>query len=131
MEIQGFDKVLILWWKKNQNQNKTLTFKCYPLPGDALVDATPLHRVNSYQARTAVILTFDAEQTRDRIMKAVREGSTSSSGSGGTSFYFTEIPKRTKVNRQTHTEDEMRNEAGSSQRKKMKTSRQLSSWPLN
>ena len=30
MEIQGFDKVLILWWKKNQNQNKTLTFKCYP-----------------------------------------------------------------------------------------------------
>ena len=31
MEIQGFDKVLILWWKKNQNQNKTLTFKCYPI----------------------------------------------------------------------------------------------------
>ena len=30
MEIQGFDKVLILWWKKNQNQNKTLTFQCYP-----------------------------------------------------------------------------------------------------
>ena len=35
------------------------------LPGDALVDATPLHRVNSYQAKTAVILTFDAEQTRE------------------------------------------------------------------
>jgi hypothetical protein len=30
MEIPGFDKVLILWWKKNQNQNKTLTFQCYP-----------------------------------------------------------------------------------------------------
>jgi len=29
MEIQGYDKVLILWWKKNQNQNKTLTFQCY------------------------------------------------------------------------------------------------------
>ena len=90
------------------------------LPGDALVDATPLHQVNSYQAKTTVILTFDAEQTRDRIMKAVREGSTSSTGSGGTSFYFTEIPKLTKVNRQTHTEDKMRNEAGNSQGKKMK-----------
>ena len=53
-------------------------------------------------------------------MKAVREGSTSSTGSGGTSFYFTEIPKLTKVNRQTHTEDKMRNEAGNSQGKKMK-----------
>jgi len=31
MEIPGFDKVLILWWKKNQNQNKTLTFQCYPV----------------------------------------------------------------------------------------------------
>ena len=30
MESQGFDKVLIFWWKKNQNQNKMLTFKCYP-----------------------------------------------------------------------------------------------------
>ena len=91
------------------------------LPGDALVDAAPLHRVNSYQDRTAVILTFDAEQTRDRIMKAVREGSTSSSGSGGTRYYFTEVPKRTKVNRQTHIEDETRNEAGSSKGKKMKS----------
>ena len=54
-------------------------------------------------------------------MKAVREGSTSSSGSGGTSYYFTEIPKRTKVNRKTHTEDETRNEAGSSKEKKMKS----------
>jgi len=26
MESQGFDKVLIIWWKKNQNRNKTLTF---------------------------------------------------------------------------------------------------------
>ena len=44
-------------------------------------------------------------------MKAIREGRTSSTGSGGTSFYFTEIPKRTHVRQQTHSEDEVRNEA--------------------
>ena len=39
--------------------NEALISLVEDLPADALVDATPLHRVNSYQARTAVILTFD------------------------------------------------------------------------
>ena len=37
------------------------------LPMGAIVDATPLHRVRSYQARSAVILTFDTMETRDRV----------------------------------------------------------------
>ena len=35
------------------------------LPTDAVIDATPLHRVKSYQARSAVILTFDATGPRE------------------------------------------------------------------
>ena len=37
------------------------------LPMGMIVNATPLHRVTSYQARSAVILTFDTTETRDRI----------------------------------------------------------------
>ena len=43
------------------------------LPSDALIDATPLNRVDSHQARTAVVLTFDNEQTRNRVLRAIRE----------------------------------------------------------
>ena len=84
------------------------------LPTDAVIDATPLHRVKSYQARSAVILTFDATGTRDRVWKAARVVRPNSNWSGRTDFYFTEIAKRTKVRHQTHTEDElqdMRNDA--------------------
>ena len=42
------------------------------LPSDALIDASPLNRVSSHQARTAVILTFDTELTRNRVLKAER-----------------------------------------------------------
>ena len=84
------------------------------LPTDAVIDATPLHRVKSYQARSAVILTFDATGPRDRVWKAARVVRPNSNWSGRTDFYFTEIAKRTKVRHQTHTEDElqdMRNDA--------------------
>ena len=43
------------------------------LPSDALIDATPLNRVDSHQARTAVVLTFDTEKTRNRVLRAIRE----------------------------------------------------------
>ena len=49
------------------------------LPMGAIVDATPLHRVTSYQARSAVILTFDTTDTRDdstsEKLRLMREGS--------------------------------------------------------
>ena len=43
------------------------------LLSDALIDATPLNRVDSHQARTAVVLTFDTEKTRNRVLRAIRE----------------------------------------------------------
>ena len=76
------------------------------LQTDAVIDATPLHRVMSYQARSAVILTFDTTGTRDRVWKAARVIRPNSIWSGKTEFYFTEIAKRTRVHHQTHTEDE-------------------------
>ena len=76
------------------------------LPMGAIVDATPLHRVMSYQARSAVILTFDTTETRDRVWKAARAVKPSTNFSGRTEYYFTEIAKRTKMRRQKRTEDE-------------------------
>ena len=76
------------------------------LPMGANVDATPLHRVTSYQARSAVILTFDTTETRDRVWKAARAVKPSTNFSGRMEYYFTEIAKRTKMRRQNRTEDE-------------------------
>ena len=76
------------------------------LPMGAIVDATPLHRVTSYQARSAVILTFDTTETRDRVWKAARAVKPNTNFSGRTEYYFTEIAKRTKMRRQNRTEDE-------------------------
>jgi len=63
------------------------------LPTDAVIDATPLHRVMSYQARSAVILTFDTTGMRDRVWKAARVIRRNSFWLGKTEFYFTEIAK--------------------------------------
>ena len=76
------------------------------LPMGANVDATPLHRVMSYQARSVVILTFDTTETRDRVWKAARAVKPSTNFSGRMEYYFTEIAKRTKMRRQNRTEDE-------------------------
>ena len=76
------------------------------LPMGANVDATPLHRVMSYQARSVVILTFDTTETRDRVWKAARAVKPSTNFSGRTEYYFTEIAKRTKMRRENRTEDE-------------------------
>ena len=81
--------------------------KLINLPTDAVIDATPLRRVKSYQARSAVILTFVAAMTRDRVWKAARVIRPKSDWSGRTEFYFTEIAKRTRERHQTHTEDEL------------------------
>ena len=43
------------------------------LPSDVLIDASPLHRVSSQQARAAVVLTFNTEQMRNWVLKAFRE----------------------------------------------------------
>ena len=77
------------------------------LPTGAVIDATPLHRIKNYQARSAVILTFVAAMTRDRVWKAARVIRPKSDWSGRTEFYFTEIAKRTRERHQTHTEDEL------------------------
>ena len=84
------------------------------LPTGVIIDATPLHRVKSYQARSAVILTFHAAVTRERVWKAARVVKPNSTWSGRTDFYFTELAKRIRIRHQTHTEDElqdMRNNA--------------------
>ena len=111
--------------------NEALISLVEDLPADALVDATPLHRVNSYQARTAVILTFDTVVTRNRVLRAFREGKTNYTCKGGTDFYyFTEIPRRSRVRRQTHTEDElqeMRNEARNSREERPNSKTKTSS----
>ena len=84
------------------------------LPSDALIDATPLNRVDSHQARTAVVLTFDTEQTRNRVLRAIRERRANTAILREANFYFTDMPRRSRARHQTHTEDElqeMRNEA--------------------
>ena len=63
------------------------------LPSDALIDATPLNRVDSHQARTAVILTFDTELTRNRVLRAIRERRANSAIPGEANFYFTDMPR--------------------------------------
>ena len=84
------------------------------LPSDALIDATPLNQVDSHHARTAVVLTFDTEQTRNRVLRTARERKTDNTIPKEKNFYFTEMPRRSRERHQTHTEDElqeMRNEA--------------------
>ena len=76
------------------------------LPMEAVVDATPLHRVMSYQARSAVILTFDTTDRRDRVWRAARAVKPNANFSGRTEYYFTEIAKHTKMCRQQHSEEE-------------------------
>ena len=76
------------------------------LPMGAIIDATPLHRVTSYQARSAVILTFDTTDTRDRVWKAARAVKPNTNFSGRTEDYFTEIAKSTKTRRQKHSKEE-------------------------
>ena len=93
------------------------------LPSDALIDATPLNRVDSHQARTAVVLTFDTEQTKNRVMRAIRERRANTAIPREVNFYFTEMPRRSRALRQTHTEDElqaMRKEAMESQEERPK-----------
>ena len=77
------------------------------LPSDALIDATPLNRVDSHQARTAVVLTFDTEKTRNRVLRAIRERRANTAIPREVNFYFTEMPRRSRARRQTHTEDEL------------------------
>ena len=93
------------------------------LLSDALIDATPLNRVDSHQARTAVILTFDTELTRNRVLRAIRERRANNAIPREVNFYFTEMPRRSRARRQTHTEDElqaMRNEAMESREERPK-----------
>ena len=89
------------------------------LPSDVLIDAHPLHQVSSQQARAAVILTFNTKQVRDQVMKAYRENTATKSK---TQFYFTELPKRLRVRRQPHSEDDQREEEENSQKIETKTS---------
>ena len=86
------------------------------LPSDVLIDAHPLHQVSSQQARAAVVLTFNTELVRNQIMRAYRDNTATKSKAY---YYFTELPKRLRVRRQTHSEDElqdMRKEAKDSQK---------------
>ena len=91
------------------------------LPMGAIIDATPLHRVTSYQARSAVILTFDTTDTRDRVWRAARAVKPNANFSGRTEYYFTEIAKRTKTCRHQHSEEEhqeMENDTKNTQEEK-------------
>ena len=93
------------------------------LPSDALIDATPLNRVDSHQARTAVALTFDTELTRNWVLRVIRERRANNAIPREVNFYFTEMPRRSRALRQTHTEDElqaMRNEAMESREERPK-----------
>ena len=77
------------------------------VPSDALIDATPLNQVDGHQARTAVVLTFDTELTRNRVLRATRERRANNTIPKEVNFYFTEMPRRSRARPQTHTKDEL------------------------
>ena len=80
--------------------------------------------MDSHHARTAVVLTFDTEQTRNRVLRTARERRADNTIPKEKNFYFTEMPRQSRPRPQTHTEDElqeMREEAIESQEKKPKS----------
>ena len=59
----------------------------------ALVNATPLSQVACNQTRMVIVLTFDSEETRNRVLKAARDLDRAFPIDGQEKLYFTEIPR--------------------------------------
>merc|ERR1712086_717084 len=87
--------------------NDALISLIIDLPPGAVIDATPLNRVDSTHARTAVVITFDSVQTRDLILRKAKEREADNSIPKAQKYYFTEIPKRSHSRLQTHTDYEV------------------------
>ena len=83
----------------------------FPVPGNLLESEDSLRFIfealgSLVEARSAVILTFDTTDRRDRVWRAARAVKPNANFSGRTEYYFTEIAKRTKMCRQQHSEEE-------------------------
>merc|ERR1712086_1194289 len=87
--------------------NDALISLIIDLPSNAVIDATPLNQVDSTHARTAVVITFDSVQTRDRILRKAQEREADNSIPKAQKYYFTEMPKRSHPRLQTHTDYEV------------------------
>ena len=87
--------------------NDALTSLISDLPGGALIDATPLNQVDSHHARTAVVLTFDNDQTKNRVLRAARERENDSKIPAEKKSYFTAMPRRSRPRPTTHTDNEL------------------------
>ena len=112
--------------------NEALISLFSDLPSDAVIDDTPLNRVDSHHARTPVVITFDSELTRNQILKKAREREADHSIPKENKFYFTEMPRRSRPRLQTHTDDEvqeMREEARETMRPKVTTRDKMKKCP--